>query len=57
MGFLPSFIKKLWDVLKEDLMSMFRAFQDGPLPLFHLNFGTIIFLPKNKMQSKFISFS
>jgi hypothetical protein len=56
-GFPAKFYQKLWDVLKEDLMSMFRAFQDGPLPLFHLNFGTIILLPKKKMQSKFNSFS
>jgi hypothetical protein len=27
-------------------MAMFAAFHKGELPLFHLNFGTIIFLPK-----------
>ena len=27
---------------------MFRDFQKGELPLFHLNFGTIILLPKKE---------
>jgi hypothetical protein len=27
---------------------MFVAFQRGELPLFHLNFGTIILLPKKE---------
>jgi hypothetical protein len=35
-------------MLKDDLMSMFRAFYKGELPLFHLNFGTIILLPKKE---------
>jgi hypothetical protein len=29
-------------------MAMFVSFQKGELPLFHINFGTIILLPKNK---------
>jgi hypothetical protein len=29
-------------------MDMFASFQRGELPLFHLNFGTIIFLPKKE---------
>jgi hypothetical protein len=29
-------------------MAMFAAFQEGDLPLFHLNFGTIILLPKKQ---------
>ena len=29
-------------------MAMFSAFQEGHLPLFHLNFGTIILLPKKE---------
>jgi hypothetical protein len=35
-------------VIKEDLMAMFFAFQRNELPLFHLNFGTIILLPKKE---------
>jgi hypothetical protein len=27
---------------------MFSAFQDGNLPIFHLNYGTIILLPKKE---------
>jgi hypothetical protein len=29
-------------------MALFTAFQEGSLPLFHLNFGTIILLPKKE---------
>jgi hypothetical protein len=32
--------------LEWDLMAMFKAFQDGSLPLFHLDFGTIILITK-----------
>jgi hypothetical protein len=35
-------------MLKDDLMSMFRAFYKGELPLFHLKFGAIILLPKKE---------
>jgi hypothetical protein len=38
----------LWGVVKDDLMRMFSAFQDGNLPIFHLNYGTIILLPKKE---------
>ena len=31
-------------------MGLFRDFQRGDLPLFHLNFGTIIFLPKKEHE-------
>jgi hypothetical protein len=29
-------------------MALFKAFQEGSLPLFQLNFGTIILLPKKE---------
>jgi hypothetical protein len=45
-GFPVEFYQKFWDILKGDIMAMFKAFQDGSLPLFHLNFGTIILLPE-----------
>jgi hypothetical protein len=35
-------------MLKDDLMSVFRAFYKGELPLFHLKFGAIILLPKKE---------
>jgi hypothetical protein len=47
-GFLGEFYQKFWDVIKVDLMAMFSPFQRNELPLFHLNFGTIILLPKKE---------
>jgi hypothetical protein len=47
-GFPAEFYQKIWDTIKMDLMAMFVAFQRGELPLFHLNFGTIILLPKKE---------
>ena len=47
-GFPVEFYQKCWNVIKKDLMDMFAAFHKGELPLFHLNFGTIILLPKKK---------
>ena len=45
-GFLAEFYQVFWEVLKGDLMAMFTDFHNGSLPLFRLNFGTIILLPK-----------
>jgi hypothetical protein len=45
-GFPAKFYQTFWGVIKSDLMAMFMAFQEGHLPLFHLNFGTIILLLK-----------
>jgi hypothetical protein len=39
---------RFWETIKSDVMVMFLAFQRGELPLFHLNFGTIILLPKKE---------
>ena len=47
-GFPAEFYKKCWNIIKKDLMEMFDAFHKGELPLFHLNFGTIILLPKKE---------
>jgi hypothetical protein len=47
-GFPAEFYQIFWDVIKVDLMAMFFAFQRNELPLFHLNFGTIILLPKKE---------
>ena len=35
-------------MIKNDLIAMFRDFHKGDLPIFHLNFGTIILLPKKE---------
>jgi hypothetical protein len=47
-GFPAEFYQTFWDVIKNDLMAMFVAFQSGELPIFHLNFETIILLPKKE---------
>ena len=47
-GFPAEFYQKCWHIIKKDLMDMFVAFHKGELPLFHLNFGTIILLPKKE---------
>ena len=47
-GFPAEFYQRFWDILKPDLMNMFESFQKGELPLFHLNYGNIILLPKKE---------
>jgi hypothetical protein len=47
-GFPTEFYQVFWEVLKHDLMALFEEFQNGNLPLYSLNFGTIILLPKCK---------
>jgi hypothetical protein len=46
--FPAKFYQVFWETLKGDLMALFKDFQDGNLPLYHLNFGTIILLPKKE---------
>ena len=45
-GFPAEFYKKCWHIVKGDLLPMFHDLFSGQLQLFHLNFGTIILLPK-----------
>jgi mannosylglycoprotein endo-beta-mannosidase len=47
-GFPAEFYQFFWEIIKCDLVAMFESFQRGELPLFHLNFGTIILLPKKE---------
>jgi hypothetical protein len=47
-GFPLEFYQVFWDLLKDNLMTMFMEFYEGTLPLKSLNFGTIILLPKKK---------
>jgi hypothetical protein len=47
-GFPAEFYQHFWEVIKGDLMAMFAEFQSGKLPLFYLNFGTIVLLPKKE---------
>jgi hypothetical protein len=45
-GFLVEFYQVFWNLVKEDLMALFREFHWGNLLLYSLNFGTIILLLK-----------
>jgi len=47
-GFPSEFYQAFWDLLKDDLMALFMKFHAGSLPLYSLNFGNIILLPKKK---------
>jgi hypothetical protein len=45
-GFPVEFYQVFWNLVKEDLMALFREFHRGNLPLYSLNFRTIILLLK-----------
>jgi hypothetical protein len=45
-GFPTKFYQVFWDLIKADLMALFREFHRGDLALYSLNFMTIILLPK-----------
>jgi len=47
-GFPAEFYQTFWDLIKFDLMELFADFTNRNLPLYSLNFGTIILLPKCK---------
>jgi hypothetical protein len=47
-GFPTEFYQAFWEVIKGDLMALFKDFHEGRLPLFSLNFGIITLLPKQK---------
>ena len=47
-GFPAEFFQVFWSVIKDDLLALFEDFHKGDLPLYSLNFGTIILLPKCK---------
>ena len=51
-GFPAEFYQAFWGTIKDDLMALFEDFHNGTLPLFSLNFGTIILLPKCKEASR-----
>jgi hypothetical protein len=46
--FPAEFYQHFWGTIKSDLMAMFLAIQRGKHTLYHLNFGTIILLPKKE---------
>ena len=45
-GFPAEFYQVFWEIIKGDLMSLFKDFHEECLPLFSLNFGVITLLPK-----------
>jgi hypothetical protein len=45
-GFPVEFYRFFWNVVKQDLMSLFHEFYMGRLPIHSLNFGVITLLPK-----------
>ena len=45
-GFPAEFYQVFWEIIKGDLMSLFKNFHEECLPLFSLNFGVITLLPK-----------
>jgi hypothetical protein len=45
-GFPAEFYQKFWEVIKSDLLELFRFLHSGQRELFRLNFGEIILLPK-----------
>jgi hypothetical protein len=47
-GFPAEFYLIYWNIIKGDLMCLFERFRQGNLPLFHLNYGTIVLLPKKE---------
>jgi hypothetical protein len=47
-GIPAELYQTFWDLIKEDFMGMVKCFYSGELPLFWLNFGTIILLPKKE---------
>jgi hypothetical protein len=45
-GFPAKFYQACWDIIKNDLMTLFMDFHLSNLPLYSLKFGTIILIPK-----------
>jgi hypothetical protein len=45
-GFPIVFYQAGWNIIKEVLMALFTDFYERSLPLYRLNFGTIILIPK-----------
>jgi hypothetical protein len=51
-GFPAKFYQKFWDVIKEDLITMFHGSYVGDLSIFSLNFGVITLIPKTQDVSR-----
>jgi hypothetical protein len=44
--FPTKFYQAFWEIIKHDLMTLFKEFHNGTLNLYSLNFETITSLPK-----------
>lgn len=55
-GFPAEFYQAFWGLIKVDLMAIFSEFHKGNLPLFSLNFGIIMLLPKQKEATQIQQF-
>ena len=51
-GFPAEFYQVFWEVIKDDLMSLFTDFHKKDLNLFSLNFGIITLIPKVQEATK-----
>jgi hypothetical protein len=51
-GFPAEFYQVFWELIKHDIMAIFHDFHKGQLPLYSLNFGTIVLLPKCQEATK-----
>jgi hypothetical protein len=51
-GFPEEFYQAHWEIIKDNLMELLREFHDGRLPLYSLNFGMIILLPKSREATR-----
>jgi mannosylglycoprotein endo-beta-mannosidase len=47
-GFPAEFYQTFWEVIKNDLMALFKILQQKQLSLYKLNFGVITLLPKKE---------
>jgi hypothetical protein len=47
-GFLVECYQCFWEIIKYDMMALFKDFHDGTLPLFHMKYGIIMLVPKQK---------
>jgi hypothetical protein len=50
------FYQKIWNLVKHDVMSMFKEFQEGNLDLFRLNFAVLSLIPKEPDASSMKKF-
>jgi hypothetical protein len=52
-GFSVEFYQSYWEIVKDDLMVLFREFYRGDLPLYSLNFGTMNLQQKCREAEKY----